>query len=150
MLAHVVLNHVPVEGYCFRNKCVYMTHIVRRVLKTVIDRSLLDDKVSISSLSLFLSTYTHTHTHTQTEARYNDPYQHNPSGLLREQTVGISRVPDLPAVRRSVQALQHRPEETGGHGALQAQQSHQLRRYQVHEGRHYHSRCVCMCVCVHV
>ena len=47
MLAHVVLNHVPVEDYCFRNKCVYITHIVRRVLKTVIDRSLLDDKVSL-------------------------------------------------------------------------------------------------------
>ena len=45
MLAHVVLNHVPVENYCFRNKCVYITHIVRRVLKTVIDRTLLDDKV---------------------------------------------------------------------------------------------------------
>ena len=45
MLAHVVLNHVPVENYCFRNKCVYITHIVRRVLKTVLDRSLLDDKV---------------------------------------------------------------------------------------------------------
>ena len=45
MLAHVVLNHVPVEDYCFRNKCVYITHIVRRVLKTVLDRSLLDDKV---------------------------------------------------------------------------------------------------------
>ena len=61
MLAHVVLNHVPVEGYCFRNKCVYMTHIVRRVLKTVIDRSLLDDKVSISSLSFPI--YIHTHIH---------------------------------------------------------------------------------------
>ena len=46
MLAHVVLNHVPVENYCFRNKCVYITHIVRRVLKTVLDRTLLDDKVS--------------------------------------------------------------------------------------------------------
>ena len=44
MLAHVVLNHVPVEAYCFREKVVYITHIVRRVLRTVIDRSLLDDK----------------------------------------------------------------------------------------------------------
>jgi hypothetical protein len=50
MLAHVVLNHVPVVNYCFRNKCVYITHIVRRVLKTVIDRSLLDDKVGLSDL----------------------------------------------------------------------------------------------------
>jgi DNA-directed RNA polymerase III subunit RPC2 len=45
MLAHVVLNHVPVENYCFREKVVYITHIVRRVLRTVLDPSLLDDKV---------------------------------------------------------------------------------------------------------
>ena len=29
ILAHVVLNHVPVEDYCFRSKVVYITHIVR-------------------------------------------------------------------------------------------------------------------------
>jgi hypothetical protein len=58
---------------------------------------------------------------------------HSP-GLLREQAAGVSRVSDLPAVRRSVQALQHRPEAAGGHGAIQAQQSHQLRRHQIHEG----------------
>ena len=44
ILAHVVLNHVPVEDYKFRSKVIYITHIVRRVLKTVLDRSLLDDK----------------------------------------------------------------------------------------------------------
>jgi DNA-directed RNA polymerase III subunit RPC2 len=44
ILAHVVLNHVPVEDYKFRNKVIYMAHIVRRVLKTVLDPSLLDDK----------------------------------------------------------------------------------------------------------
>jgi DNA-directed RNA polymerase III subunit RPC2 len=44
VLAHVVLNHVPVEKYDFRMKVVYITHIVRRVLSTVLDRSLLDDK----------------------------------------------------------------------------------------------------------
>jgi len=43
-LAHVVLNHVPVVKYCFRTKIVYITHIVRRVLRTVLDRTLLDDK----------------------------------------------------------------------------------------------------------
>ena len=43
-LAHVVLNHVPVIKYCFRTKIVYITHIVRRVLRTVLDRTLLDDK----------------------------------------------------------------------------------------------------------
>lgn len=44
VLAHVVLNHVPVERYNFRLKVVYITHIIRRVLRTVLDRSLLDDK----------------------------------------------------------------------------------------------------------
>lgn len=44
MLAHFVLNHVPVENYCFRNKVIYITHIIRRVLMTVQDKSLLDDK----------------------------------------------------------------------------------------------------------
>ena len=44
MLAHVVLNHVPVQNYCFRQKVIYITHIVRRVLRTVLDRQLLDDK----------------------------------------------------------------------------------------------------------
>ena len=44
VLAHVVLNHVPIEKYNFRLKVVYMTHIVRRVLSTVLDPSLLDDK----------------------------------------------------------------------------------------------------------
>ena len=45
LLAHGILNHVPVENYCFRTKVVYITHIVRRVLLTVSDRKLLDDKV---------------------------------------------------------------------------------------------------------
>lgn len=44
VLAQVVLNHVPAEGYNFRGKVIYITHIVRRVLFTVLDRSLLDDK----------------------------------------------------------------------------------------------------------
>lgn len=44
VLAHVVLNHVPVERYCFRAKIVYISHIIRRVLHTVLDRKLLDDK----------------------------------------------------------------------------------------------------------
>lgn len=44
VLANVVLNHVPVEKYCFRAKIVYITHIIRRVLRTVQDHKLLDDK----------------------------------------------------------------------------------------------------------
>jgi DNA-directed RNA polymerase III subunit RPC2 len=45
ILAHGLLNHVPVENYCFRSKVIYIAHIVRRLLRTVLDRSLLDDKV---------------------------------------------------------------------------------------------------------
>ena len=44
MLAHSLLNHVPVVNYDFSRKVVYIAHIVRRVLKTVIDPSLIDDK----------------------------------------------------------------------------------------------------------
>lgn len=44
ILANVVLNHVPVTEYNFRLKVIYVTHIVRRVLNAVHDRSLLDDK----------------------------------------------------------------------------------------------------------
>lgn len=44
VLAHVVLNHVPVEGYCFRAKISYISHIIRRVLNTVLNPKLLDDK----------------------------------------------------------------------------------------------------------
>jgi DNA-directed RNA polymerase III subunit RPC2 len=44
MLSSVVLSHVPVIGYDFRAKCVYTTHIVRRVLTTFLDPTSLDDK----------------------------------------------------------------------------------------------------------
>jgi DNA-directed RNA polymerase III subunit RPC2 len=44
MLANIVLNHVQVESFNFRAKVIYITHIIRRVLLTVLDRSLLDDK----------------------------------------------------------------------------------------------------------
>ena len=44
VLSNVVLNHVPVENYCFRKKVIYICHIIRRVLRTVKDHSLLDDK----------------------------------------------------------------------------------------------------------
>jgi DNA-directed RNA polymerase III subunit RPC2 len=44
MLANLVLNHVPVVNYNFRAKVIYITHIIRRVLKTVLDPTLLDDK----------------------------------------------------------------------------------------------------------
>jgi DNA-directed RNA polymerase III subunit RPC2 len=44
VLANVVLNHVPVERYNFYSKIIYICHIIRRVLFTVQDRSLLDDK----------------------------------------------------------------------------------------------------------
>lgn len=44
ILAHLVLNHIPVENYCFRAKIIYIAHIVRRVLATVKNPELLDDK----------------------------------------------------------------------------------------------------------
>lgn len=44
MLAHVVLNHVPTVNYDFREKIIYIAHVVRRVLQTKLDRSMLDDK----------------------------------------------------------------------------------------------------------
>lgn len=44
VLAHVVLNHVPVEDYCFVHKIVYISHVTRRVLHTVLNPKLLDDK----------------------------------------------------------------------------------------------------------
>lgn len=44
MLAHSLLNHVPVLNYDFSNKALYIAHIVRRVLQTVLDPTLIDDK----------------------------------------------------------------------------------------------------------
>eukprot|EP01042_Synura_sphagnicola_P000358 gene358-370_t len=44
LLANVILNHVPCEGYSFRGKVIYITHVIRRILKTVKDPTLLDDK----------------------------------------------------------------------------------------------------------
>jgi DNA-directed RNA polymerase III subunit RPC2 len=53
VLAHLVLNHVPVENYCFRLKVIYTTHIIRRVLATVKNPKLLDDKVIFSLIFSF-------------------------------------------------------------------------------------------------
>jgi DNA-directed RNA polymerase III subunit RPC2 len=44
VLATVVLNHVPVENFDFRQKCIFICHVIRRVLMTHQDRSRLDDK----------------------------------------------------------------------------------------------------------
>jgi DNA-directed RNA polymerase III subunit RPC2 len=43
-LANLVLNHVPCEDYNFRLKCIYIAHIVRRIIFTDKDRTRLDDK----------------------------------------------------------------------------------------------------------
>jgi DNA-directed RNA polymerase III subunit RPC2 len=43
-LANYVLNHVPVKNFNFRHKQIYVCHVIRRLLQTVLDRSLLDDK----------------------------------------------------------------------------------------------------------
>jgi hypothetical protein len=57
MLANGVLNHVPVENFCFRSKVIYIAHIIRRVLMTVNDRTLLDDKVCVSLFCFSLTNY---------------------------------------------------------------------------------------------
>ncbi len=44
VLAGVVLSHIPTTGYNFRVKAIYTTHVVRRVLITVLDPRHLDDK----------------------------------------------------------------------------------------------------------
>lgn len=44
ILASVVLSHVPVHGYNFRNKCIYVCVVIRRILAAVLDPKMLDDK----------------------------------------------------------------------------------------------------------
>jgi DNA-directed RNA polymerase III subunit RPC2 len=44
VLAFVVLSHVPVENFYFRPKCLYIGHIVRRVLLVHLGKMPLDDK----------------------------------------------------------------------------------------------------------
>lgn len=44
VLANVVLSHVPVENFDFRAKCIYVGHIVRRVLMVDLGQCELDDK----------------------------------------------------------------------------------------------------------
>lgn len=44
VLSNVVLSHVPMDGFNFRPKAIYMGHIIRRVLTAEFDRTLLDDK----------------------------------------------------------------------------------------------------------
>jgi len=44
VLANVVLSHVPVVNFDFREKCIYIAHIVRRVLLVSMGRESLDDK----------------------------------------------------------------------------------------------------------
>lgn len=44
VLANVVLSHVPVENFDFRAKCIYVGHIVRRVLMVDMGQADLDDK----------------------------------------------------------------------------------------------------------
>jgi len=44
VLANVVLSHVPVENFDFREKAIYIGHIVRRVLLVHLGKMPLDDK----------------------------------------------------------------------------------------------------------
>ncbi len=44
VLATVVLAHVPVPSFNFRPKCIYLAHMLRRILSTQLGRIKLDDK----------------------------------------------------------------------------------------------------------
>jgi len=44
LLAGVVLAHVPVRRYNFRDKCIYMAQMMRRILAAAEDPTMIDDK----------------------------------------------------------------------------------------------------------
>lgn len=44
VLANVVLSHVPVENFDFRGKCIYVGHIIRRVIMVHLGKADFDDK----------------------------------------------------------------------------------------------------------
>ena len=44
VLANVVLSHIPVVNFDFRGKCIYVGHIVRRVVMVHLGHASLDDK----------------------------------------------------------------------------------------------------------
>mmetsp|Transcript_19096 Transcript_19096/g.26877 ORF Transcript_19096/g.26877 Transcript_19096/m.26877 type:complete len:1397 (+) Transcript_19096:48-4238(+) len=44
ILANVVLSHIPVPNFNFRAKCIYVGHIVRRVIMVHLGRASFDDK----------------------------------------------------------------------------------------------------------
>jgi len=44
VLASVILSHVPVHNYDFRGKCIYVAHIIRRVVMVSLGKNTLDDK----------------------------------------------------------------------------------------------------------
>jgi len=44
VLANVVLSHVPVHDFDFRPKCIYIAHIIRRILLVSMGKQKLDDK----------------------------------------------------------------------------------------------------------
>ena len=44
VLAFVVFSHVPLENFHFRPKCMYIGHVVRRVLLVNFGKMPLDDK----------------------------------------------------------------------------------------------------------
>jgi DNA-directed RNA polymerase III subunit RPC2 len=108
ILANLVLNHVPVVNFNFRPKVrvvvvsvsrphslrqiIYITHIIRRVLKTVLDPSLLDDKVLSPLAPLHLR-------HSCTSPPL--------SGLLWQQATRARWLVDFTPLRRLVQEIQH-------------------------------------------
>jgi DNA-directed RNA polymerase III subunit RPC2 len=44
VLANVVLSHIPVVNFDFRGKCIYVGHIVRRIVMVKLGKAVFDDK----------------------------------------------------------------------------------------------------------
>ena len=47
LLAHVILNHVPVEKFDFQLKCCYLALMVRRMMQAVDDDDFLDNRFDV-------------------------------------------------------------------------------------------------------
>ncbi|KAL9634049.1 MAG: hypothetical protein Q9164_004319, partial [Protoblastenia rupestris] len=54
-LSAVVINHVPVQGFNFRPKAIYVAYMVRRVIMAYHDSSLVDDKDFVGNKRLELA-----------------------------------------------------------------------------------------------
>ncbi|CAM6092659.1 unnamed protein product [Calypogeia fissa] len=55
ILANVVLAHVPVHQYDFRNKCIYIAVMIRRMLEAMLNSEAVDDKDYVGNKRLELA-----------------------------------------------------------------------------------------------